>query len=121
MPSTRRKRTAKVKVTLTRHTIEALIPQARPWIAWDNRVIGFGLKIHPTGTKSFIVDYRTRDRGRAARQRRVVIGRADQMPPDHARRRAREMLDDVARGRIRPRRGCPPTAARRLRRPSRST
>ena len=98
MPSTRGKRIAKVKVTLTRRRIEALMPQARPWIAWDDQVTGFGVKVHPTGTKSFIVNYRARGGGRTARNRRVVIGGADSMAPDHARRRARELLDRVARG-----------------------
>ena len=98
MPTTRHKRIAKVKVTLTRRTIEALMPQARPWIAWDTQVTGFGVKVQPTGTKSFILNYRARGGGRTARNRRVVIGGADWMAPDHARRRARELLDRVARG-----------------------
>ena len=85
-------------MTLTRHVIRALIPLARPWIAWDDQVTGFGVKIQPSGTKSFIVNYRTGGGGRTAPMRRVVIGRTDSMPPDHARRRARELLDRVARG-----------------------
>ena len=98
MPTTRHKRIAKVKVTLTRRTIEALMPQARPWIAWDTDVTGFGVKVHPTGTKSFVINYRSRSGGRRARNRRVVIGDANWVAPDHARRRARELLDRVAVG-----------------------
>ncbi|MDE3260744.1 MAG: integrase family protein [Acidobacteriota bacterium] len=98
MPTTRHKRIAKVKVTLTRRTIEALMPQARPWIAWDTDVTGFGVKVHPTGTKSFVLNYRSRSGGRRARNRRVVIGDANWVAPDHARRRARELLDRVAVG-----------------------
>ena len=51
------------------------MPQARPWIAWDTDVTGFGVKVHPTGTKSFVLNYRARSGGRRARNRRVVIGR----------------------------------------------
>ncbi len=98
MPTTRGKRTARVKVTLTRRTIDHLMPQARPWIAWDTDVPGFGVKVHPSGTKSFILNYRVRGGGRTARSRRVVIGGAERMTPDHARRRAREMLGQVVRG-----------------------
>ena len=98
MPTTRHKRIAKVKVTLTKRTIEALMPQARPWIAWDTDVTGFGVKVHPTGTKSFVLNYRARAGGRRARNRRVVIGDANWVAPDHARRRARELLDRVAVG-----------------------
>ena len=98
MPTPRHKRIAKVKVTLTKRTIEALMPQARPWIAWDTDVTGFGVKVHPTGTKSFVLNYRARTGGRRARNRRVVIGDANWVAPDHARRRARELLDRVAVG-----------------------
>ena len=98
MPARRGKRTARVKVTLTSRTIEALVPQARPWIAWDDRVTGFGVTVQPSGTKSFIVNYRVRGGGRTAPHRRFVIGRTDAMDPDDARRRARELLVRVARG-----------------------
>ena len=98
MPAARRKRIARVKVTLTRRTIDDLMPQARPWIAWDTEVTGFGVKVQPTGTRSFILNYRARSGGRTARNRRVVLGGAEWMEPDQARRRARELLDQVARG-----------------------
>jgi integrase len=98
MPATGGKRAARVRVTLTERTIEALAPQARPWIAWDDRVTGFGVKVQPSGTKSFIVNYRAGDGGRTAPHRRVVIGRTDSMAPDDARRLARELLIRVARG-----------------------
>ena len=92
------KRSARVRVTLTSRTIEALTPLARPWIAWDDRLIGFGVKVHPSGVKSFIVNYRAGDGGRTAPHRRVVLARTDAMEPDDARRHARELLIRVARG-----------------------
>jgi len=98
MATTGGKRSARVKVTLTERTIEALTPLARPWIAWDDRVIGFGVKVHPSGVKSFIVNYRAGDRGRTAPHRRVVIARTDSMDPEDARHQARELLIRVARG-----------------------
>ena len=98
MPSTSNKRTAKVKLTLTWRTIAALKPEERAWIAWDSEVTGFGVKVQPTGTKSFIVNYRPGGGGRTAPNRRIVIGRAGLMAPDHARRLARELLDRVAGG-----------------------
>ena len=90
--------TAKVKVGLTRRAIEALRPQRQAWIAWDTQVTGFGVRVQPTGTKSYIINYRPRGGGRAAPNRRIAIGRVDSMAPDTARRRARELLDQVARG-----------------------
>ncbi len=69
------KRTAKVKLTLTKRTVEALEPADKPWIAWDDRLSGFGCRVQPSGTKAFIVNYRAGDGGRKAPNKRVVVGR----------------------------------------------
>ena len=39
----------------------------RPFILWDGKVAGFGLRIHPTGRKTFVARYRN-----AARQHGVT-------------------------------------------------
>ena len=36
------KRTAKVRTTLTKRVIEALEPTDTSWIAWDDKLPGFG-------------------------------------------------------------------------------
>ena len=92
------KRVARVKITLTKRTVDALKPEDKSWIAWDDRLTGFGCRVQPSGTKSFIVNYRSGDGGRKAPNRRVVIGRHGRVGPDEARRRARDMLGQVARG-----------------------
>ena len=99
MPTTSQKRTARVKVTLTRRSIEALQPGAQPWIAWDTKLTGFGIRIQPSGIRSFIVNYRAGSGGRKARNRRVVIGRYGTIAPEGARRLAQELLGRVAVGR----------------------
>ena len=92
------KRTAKVKLTLTKRTVESLQPSDKPWIAWDDRLSGFGVRVHPSGTKTFLVNYRTGSGGRRARNRRVGVGRCDHLAPEEARRLAQELLGRVARG-----------------------
>ena len=92
------KRIAKVKVTLTKRTVEALEPAGRPWIAWDDKLTGFGCRVQPSGTKSFIVNYRAGDGGRNAPNKRVVVGRYGRVSPDRARRLAQELLGRVAGG-----------------------
>ena len=92
------KRTAKVRLTLTKRTVEALEPTARPWIAWDDRVTGFGVRVQPSGTKSFLVNYRANGGGRYAPNKRLVIGRFGRITPDQARRQAQELLGQVAAG-----------------------
>ena len=95
------KRVAKVKLTLTKRTVEALKPDDKPWIAWDDKLVGFGCRVQPSGTKSFIVNYRAGEGGRKAPNKRVVVGRYDRIMPEQARRRAQELLGRVA-GRGRP-------------------
>ncbi len=81
MPPTPGKRTAKPRTTLTKRIIDTLQPTDKSWIAWDDKLTGFGVCIRPGGTKSFIVNYRTGDRGRKAHNKRVVIGRYDKTTP----------------------------------------
>ena len=98
MTQTSRKRIAKTKLTLTKRTVESLKPGAKPWIAWDDRLTGFGIRVQPTGTKAFVVNYRSGNGGRRAPNKRVVIGRYGAMTPDRARRVAQELLGRVAAG-----------------------
>ena len=67
------KRVALNKLALTRNVIEALEPADKPWVAWDDQLTGFGVRVHPSGTKSFIVNYRAGDGGRKA-PNKVVLG-----------------------------------------------
>ena len=92
------KRVARVRTHLTKRTVEALAPADKSWIAWDDRLTGFGVRVQPSGTKSFIVNYRPGDGGRKAPNKRVVIGRFGRMTTDEARRKAQDLLGRVARG-----------------------
>ena len=96
MPTSTGKRTAKLRTALTKRIIDALQPTDKPWIAWDDKLTGFGVRIHPSGTKSFIVNYRTGDGGRKAPNKRVVIGRYGKTTPNQARRLARKILGQFA-------------------------
>ena len=98
MTQASRKRIAKVKLTLTKRAVESLEPGVSPWIAWDDRLTGFGVRVQPSGTKAFVVNYRSGTGGRRAPNRRVVIGRYGPMTPDRARRVAQEVLGRVAVG-----------------------
>ncbi|MDE0035826.1 MAG: Arm DNA-binding domain-containing protein [Deltaproteobacteria bacterium] len=72
---------AKVKLTLTKRTVDTLEPEDKPWIAWDDKLTGFGVRVHPSGAKSYVVNY--------------CAGR---VTPDQARRLAQELLGRVAAG-----------------------
>ena len=98
MNTTPGKRTAKVRLTLTKRAVEALEPAEKSWIAWDDKLTGFGVRVQPSGTKSFIVNYRPGDGGRKAPNKRIVIGRFGRITIDEARRKAQDLLGRVARG-----------------------
>ena len=89
---------ARVKLTLTKRTVDALKADHKPWIAWDDKLTGFGVRVHPSGAKSFLVNYRAGEGGRKAPNKRVVIGRAGRVTPDQARRLTQELLGRVAAG-----------------------
>ncbi len=98
MQPTSGKRTARVRTTLTKRSVETLQPAERSWIAWDDRLTGFGVRIHPAGTRTFIVNYRAGDGGRKAPNKRVSLGRFGAVTVDQARRKAQEILGKVAGG-----------------------
>ena len=92
------KRTANLSITLNKRNVEALKPEARPFIAWDDRLTGFGVRVQPSGLRSYIVNYRAGAGGRKAANRRMVIGRHGQVTAGEARRLAQETLGKVAAG-----------------------
>ncbi len=92
------KRVALVKLSLTKRSIDTLEPKDQAWIAWDDRLTGFGVRVYPSGRKSFIVNYRAGGGGRKAPNKRIVIGRCDRISAEQARRMAQQVLGKVAGG-----------------------
>ena len=83
--------------TLSNRTVAAHKVE-RDTVFWDRDLKGFGVRVHPGGAKSFIVNYRAGDGGRNAPNKRVVIGRYGKVTPDQARRQAQKILGKVADG-----------------------
>ena len=92
------KRVARVKLTIAKRAIDSFDPADKPWIAWDDKLTGLGVLVHPSGVKSFIVNYRLGTGGRTAPNKRLVIGRCDRIAPEQARREAHRLLGLVAMG-----------------------
>ena len=104
MIDTTGKRVSRVKIAIAKRTVDALEPTAKAWIAWDDKLTGFGVRVYPSGRKSYIVNYRRRvnyragDGGRKAPNKRVMLGRFDRILADRARRMAHQVLGNVAGG-----------------------
>jgi len=91
-----RRRVALHKEVLTVRSVSEARPEARRYIIWDEKLTGFGLRVSPSGTRSYIVQYRTPEPGRRMANRKKVLGRAPEMTPVRARSLAREWLLRVA-------------------------
>ena len=60
-------------------------------VFFDDQLSGFGLRVHPSGKKTFVVQYRVGG-GRNGRQRRITIGTYGTIKADEARATAKEIL-----------------------------
>ena len=70
---------------ITKRTVDALEPRDREHVLWDDEIKGFGVRVRPSGRKTYIVKYR--DRGCAVK---VTIGPHGAISPAAARARAAE-------------------------------
>ena len=96
---TGRRRVALHKARLTTRTVADAKPRDRRYIVWDDELTGFGVRVSPSGLRSFIVQYRAREGGRRAASRKQVLGHFPALTPARARSRAREVLRAVAKSR----------------------
>jgi Arm DNA-binding domain len=87
-----------IPTKLTKRVVDQFAPSANRVIVWDAELAGFGLRIAPTGVKTFILRYRAEGGGRTAPQHLIAIGRYGVLTPDQARKKARGILGAVARG-----------------------
>jgi Arm DNA-binding domain/Phage integrase, N-terminal SAM-like domain len=93
MSSTRRRPSRPRPITQT--TIDELRP--RPgvqFVCWDRTLPGFGVRVNPQGTKTYVLKYRLH----TGRVRWKTIGRFGAMPLEKARRQAQTDIGIVASG-----------------------
>ena len=90
------RRVALHKARLTTRTVADARPRERRYIVWDEELTGFGLRVSPSGLRSFIVQYRAGEGGRRAASHRKVLGHFPVLTPGRARARAREALRAAA-------------------------
>lgn len=84
---------------IAKRFVDGLKPDAKGkdkfhWDEGDGSIKGFGIRIKPTGTASYLVQYRNAE----GRTRRLVIGRVGVLTPDQARRIACDKLREAQTG-----------------------
>ncbi len=79
---------------LTKQRVEKINPGEGDTITWDDGLTGFGVRVKPSGVRSYLVQYRSAQ----GRSRRVTLGRHGVLTLDEARRRAKKLLGVVADG-----------------------
>jgi integrase len=82
---------------LTKKLIDDLPPSDGERILWDGELAGFGLRLRPGGSRTFIAQYRAGG-GRQGTSRRFTVGRFGTLTVDEARAAARQILSAAARG-----------------------
>ena len=85
-------------VLLTKTVVDASEKADKRYHVWDSELAGFGLRVEPTGAKTFIAKYRANGGGRTATQRVVTIGRFGTLTTDQARKQAKKILGGAAVG-----------------------
>jgi hypothetical protein len=84
-------------VRITKRFVDGLKPDPANEFYWDTDPRGFGVRVHASGIKSYVVKYRA-GRGRSAPVRRITLGAVGELTPEEARAKARKTLGAVAHG-----------------------
>jgi integrase len=82
---------------ITKRRVEALKPNpAKDEFLWDTEAKGFGVRVKPTGARSFVVSYYAP--GLHQKRRRLTIGAYGPLTVEEARKRALDLLARIAAG-----------------------
>ena len=66
-------------------------------IIFDDEVSGFGIRVKPSGNKSYLIQYRNQ----AGQTKKLTLGKHGVLTSDQARKLAKQKLGDVAHGKDR--------------------
>ncbi|MTH34678.1 DUF4102 domain-containing protein [Paracoccus limosus] len=81
------------KITKTAVDGMEVLPGQETYL-WDSALAGFGVRVTKSGSKSYVLKYRTR----TGLSRKMVLGRVGTLTADEARRQAIKTLGEIATG-----------------------
>jgi integrase len=79
---------------LTKRFVESVKPAETDQVIFDDEIPGFGLRVLPSGVRSYLVQYRNRQ----GRSRRLTIGKHGKVTAAGARKDAQRIFDAVRGG-----------------------
>lgn len=79
---------------LTKRYVEAIKPGASDIVEWDTETRGFGVRVKPSGVRSYMVQYRNQQ----GQSRRLTLGQHGPITCEGARKLAVQTLGAVAKG-----------------------
>jgi integrase len=79
---------------ITKKSVDATKPTPREQFLWDAEIKRFGLRVKPSGVKSYMVQYRNAQ----GRSRKLTIGQHGPWTPEKAREEAKRLLRIVDQG-----------------------
>lgn len=82
---------------LTKRVVDAAVAKPVRYIVWDAELAGFGLRVEPSGLKTFVARYRAGS-GRSGTLRQATIGRYGKLTTEEARALARRTLGAATAG-----------------------
>jgi integrase len=85
------------KLRLTKKVVEGATPESKLYYISDTEVSGFKLIVRPSGTKTYVYDYRP-GKGRGVGKQRYTIGAAEKFTAEQAREKAKNCLAKVIKG-----------------------
>ena len=84
------------KQRLSKSFVEGLSAAGADYVVWDAELPGFGIRVKPSGVKSYVLQYRNRKTGAS---RRKTVGQTGPLLTFHqARERARIILAHALKG-----------------------
>jgi integrase len=79
---------------LTKTVVEGAEPQDKQYSVWCGDLPGFGVYVHPTGKRTYFVDYRNS----VGKRRRLTIGRHGKLTAETARKLAITTMGEAVKG-----------------------
>jgi integrase len=82
---------------ITKQVVDGLKAESAEYFQWDAEQRGFGIRVRPSGAKSYVVKY-SAGSGRGAPTRRMTVAQVGKVTPEQARDLAKKVLGSVAHG-----------------------